>query len=162
MPQSTRSHTATNNNYQPDRFLPPHWQAGRQQRPRAGRCRARIAPPGNPHYGRSPPANTSTTITMTMDDCGEVPDRAAVRFREQQGAGVLHPSHTLPPWAAGTTTTRTEPPAACRPPATGPSRRQRCAGCRRRCSRRVGGGGGEERLPELLAGVRSTMIGTRR
>ena len=79
-----------------------------------------------------------------MDNRGEVPDRVAERSREQQGTGVLHPSHTLPPWVAGTTMRRTESPAACHPPAMGPSQRQRCAGCRRRCSHWGGGGGGEE------------------
>ena len=111
-----------------------------RQRPRAGRRRAWSALPSNPAMGAPPPPMPPTTITTTMDHCGEVPDQAAARSRGRQGAGVLHPSHTLPPWAAGTTTTRTRSPTACRPPATGPSRRQHCAGCWRRRGRREGGG----------------------
>ena len=103
-----------------------------------------------------PPPTPLMMIMTMMDNRGEVPDQAAAPSRGQQGAGVLHPSYTLLPWAAGTTTTRTGLPAACRPPATGLLRRQRCTGCWRHRGRR-GGGGGEEacRTP---GGVRSTMI----
>jgi hypothetical protein len=121
-------------------ILPPHWRGGRRRRPRAGRRCARSAPPGHPATGAPPPPTPLMTITMTMDDRGELPDQAAAQSRERQGAGVPHPSHTLPPWAAGTTTMRTGSPTACPSPVTGPSRHQRCAGCRRHCGRRGGGG----------------------
>ena len=68
----------------------------------------------NPRYGCSPPPPTPPTmITTTMHKVGRYLNLPAARSRVRQGAGVLHPSHPLPPWAAGATTTQTGSPTAC-------------------------------------------------